>query len=321
MIFSLPKVELHCHLDGVLDPEMARVIQYEHPEFPIDLEIFCKVYPLERGIQPFFNWFNHIAPIDKKIEYYCWIAEQHVQRLKAQNVRYAEWMLPAGKFGLRQGVQQALEHTLALRECVDAQENGQIQVEFNLCVGRNRPPEDFERLVPALLALYQAGLICGVSLAGPEIGYPVRPFESIFARLHEAGLGIEIHAGEWCGPESVWDALEHGYPDRIGHGVSLFRDPKLVDLFLERQIHIEMCPTSNWRTGSIERIEDHPVAQARALGLNFSLNSDDPGAFSCSMASEYALAAEIFGFGEDDFLQIYHNSLAARFQPRSGMVN
>jgi len=166
-----------------------------------------------------------------------------------------------------------------------------------------------------MIALYEAGLIVGVALAGPEQGNPVKPFHNTFARLHEAGLGIEIHAGEWCGPESVWDALEFGYPNRIGHGVSLFQDPWLVDKVRERQIHIEMCPTSNVKTGSVARIKEHPIGQAKALGLSFSVNTDDPGVFESSLESEYELLASVFGFDGGDFERLYANTLGARFQP------
>jgi adenosine deaminase len=128
-------------------------------------------------------------------------------------------------------------------------------------------------------------------------------------------VGIEIHAGEWCGPESVRDALENGFPHRLGHAVSLFDDPRLPDLAGERGIHLELCPTSNVKTGSIARIEDHPVRRALDLGLSFSINTDDPGAFECSVASEYELVSRVFGFTDDDFRRVFDNSLAARFQP------
>ena len=129
-------------------------------------------------------------------------------------------------------------------------------------------------------------------------------------------MGIEIHAGEWCGPESVWDALDYGRPNRIGHGVSIFQDQHLIDVVLERQIHVEMCPTSNVRFGSVcTRMEEHPVARARELGMRFSIGTDDPGASMASMQSEYELLARQFGFGDADFRRIYANSLAARFQP------
>jgi adenosine deaminase len=114
----------------------------------------------------------------------------------------------------------------------------------------------------------------------------------------------------------VWDALEHGFPDRIGHGTSLFRDPVLVRRFQEQGIHLEICPTSSLRTGSVERLEDHPVRLARELGLNFSISTDDPGLFECSMESEHQLLATTFRFQEADFRRLGENALGARFQPR-----
>jgi adenosine deaminase len=203
----------------------------------------------------------------------------------------------------------------AFREWVTEQEDGEIQVEFLAAFGRTRTPVQAEAIADRILMLHEAGLVVGVALAGPERGYPVAPFRTTFARFREAGLGIEIHAGEWCGPESVWDALENGFPDRIGHGVAIFQNPALVRRFQEEQIHIEMCPTSNVKTGSVRCIAEHPVRMARDLGLSFSINTDDPGAFECSMASEYRLMAEVFDFTEADFARIRENALAARFQP------
>ena len=165
------------------------------------------------------------------------------------------------------------------------------------------------------MTLHEAGLIVGVALASENKEYNVKRLHSIFAQFHEAGLGIEIHAGEWLGSESVWDALEYGYPDRIGHGVSLFHDPKLLDLIRERDIHVEMCPTSNLKTGSISRIEEHPIGIAKELGLNMSINTDCPGIFECSMESEYELTEKLFGFGQNDFQKVLTDSLRARFQP------
>jgi len=189
---TLPKVELHCHLDGILDPTMAWEIYRNDPGFPIRLIEFERAYPIT-DYESFFRWWKFIEPIEGELAHFY-----------------------------------------------------------------------------PILALYEAGLVVGVALAGPERGNPVKPFHKTITRFHEAGLGIEIHAGEWCGPESIWDALEHGYPHRIGHGVSLFQDPKLIGLFQERQIHLELCPTSNLKTGSIAQIEEHPIGRARELGLNFS---------------------------------------------------
>ena len=214
----------------------------------------------------------------------------------------------------------AVDGMRAFRTWVDAQAGDDLDIAFLIAFGRDKPVEVLAQVADRCIALYDAGLIIGVALAGPEPGYPVKPFRDIFARYHEAGVSIEIHAGEWCGPESVWDALENGFPDRIGHGVSLFQDPKLIEIFQERQIHIEMCPTSNVKTGSVARIEEHPIALAHDLGLNFSINTDDPGPFENSMTSEYALLAKTFNFDEADFARIYENTIAARFSKEQGGI-
>ena len=318
-ISLLPKIELHCHLDGVLSPGMARDIQ-QTEAFPIGPAELQRAYPVD-SLDSFFNWWNVIALIKGSFTHFYPVLAHHLARLKAQNVTYAEIMLPFSCLG--NDPAQAIAGLQAFRAWADQQQGETLQVEFLVAVGRNRSAQEMEARLECILALYQAGLIVGFALAGPEQGNPVHPFQRTFAQLHEAGLGIEIHAGEWCGPESVWDALQYGYPDRIGHGVSLFQDPRLVALFGERQLHIEMCPTSNVKTQSVARLEDHPVVKARELGLNFSLNTDDPGTFLCSLEGEYELLATAFGFDARDFARIYQNSWRARFasrrQPRASI--
>jgi adenosine deaminase len=112
----------------------------------------------------------------------------------------------------------------------------------------------------------------------------------------------------------VWEALEHASPDRIGHGLAVFRDERLAELCRERQIHIEMCPTSNLRTGAIARLEEHPLRRAFDAGFNVSLGSDDPGAFECTLESEYALAADVFGFSLAELERLTANALRSRFR-------
>ena len=309
---ALPKAELHCHLDGVLDRAMAWDIYRSDPTFPIDPREFERAYPIE-GLASFWNWFSFVKPVYSELAYLYAILDRHIARLKAQRVLYSEVMIAAS--ALPQDKAEAIDKLRALRDRINQIESGDIQIEFMVGLGRNRSPEVMAERAERIIALYEAGLIVGIGLAGPEQGNPVKPFHKTMARFHEAGLGIEVHAGEWCGPGSVWDALEYGYPDRIGHGVSLFQDARLLEHIRERNLHIEMCPTSNLKTGSISRIEEHPVGTARELGLNFGVNTDDPGIFGCSMGSEYELLARVFGFDDDDFEQLYARTLEARFQP------
>lgn len=292
---------------------MIRAIRQKNPSYPINPEEFEKAYPVH-DYKTFFDWYQYIDPIEGELDYFYPILARHIDHLKKQSVLYTEIMIPAGEIPADN--LKAIEKVTALRNFVEQQENGKIQVEFLVVFVRSKPPDRIAAIAERVLALFEAGLIVGVSFAGPEQGYPVKPYRKIFQNFSQAGMGIQIHAGEWCGPESVWDALEYGYPNRIGHGVSIFQDPQLLKHIRDNKIHIEMCPTSNLKTGSIKHIEDHPVRLAKELGLNYSINTDDPGPFECCLTSEYQLLTRVFGFDEEDFRQIFKNSLAARFQPQ-----
>ncbi len=311
-VFSLPKAEIHCHLEGIVDGTIARLIRADNPDFPVDPDALDQ-HPPFNTMAGFFDWFEHQRALMGNLAAFHPILAAHVERLKQQNVRYTEIMIGVGR--MPSEPEPACAAVAALRTWIDQCENNAIQVEFIAAIGRNRTPEAFAQIVEKVLALHEAGLIVGAALAGPEPGYPVKPLHATFVRYHDAGLKIEIHAGEWVGPESVRDALDYGFPNRIGHGVALFQDHALLDEVIARQIHVEMCPTSNVKTGSVATIAQHPIRQALDLGLNFSINTDDPGAFGCSMNGEYELLAEELDFTRADFERVYANTLAARFQP------
>lgn len=193
-------------------------------------------------------------------------------------------------------------------------EQGRIQIEFLMVIPRTLASDMLVRDIHNYLTLGRAGLIVGVALVGVETGESIRRFAGAFERWRDAGLGIEIHAGEHARPESVRDALDFGRPDRLGHAVAAFQDADLIARLQLEKLHLEFCLTSNLRTAAVTLLERHPARKARRLGLSFSLNTDDPGAFNCSMQDEYRLAADTFGFEVADFQAIFRDSLAARFQ-------
>lgn len=308
----IPKVELHCHVDGIVDPAMLREIEGRGISLPVTAQALQAAYPV-RNFDEFINWFRVADPIEGDPEHFKPVLAAHVERLIAQNVTYTEIMLGTSELPRDDG--KLIEEFGKFREYVTGLEGGKIQVEFLVAVARNRPPEALEKLADRVIRLRAANLVFGIALAGwPEV--PIKPLSKTLARLHEAGVGIEIHAGEWAGPESVWDALENGFPNRIGHGVAIFQDPRLVERFQRDRLHIEMCPTSNVKTRSVDPLEAHPVRRARELGLSFSVSTDDPGPFECSLESEYELLAGQFGFQEHDFEVMTENALNARFQPQ-----
>ena len=132
-------------------------------------------------------------------------------------------------------------------------------------------------------------------------------------------LRLTAHAGETMGPESIWAALNIG-AERIGHGLSAQLDPDLMEVLAERQVPLEICVTSNLRTGCCPTLEEHPVRRYFDAGLMITLNSDDPAMFLSDLQDEYRLAHEAFGFTEEHLRELAANSIEASFLPAARKV-
>ncbi len=310
-VASLPKVELHCHYDGIVDAAMLRALGPRAAAFPVSAEALDAAQPVA-GFDDFLAWFNVADPGSADLAVFASIVGAHVDRLRAQNVRYAEVFIsmPRGEDDPDDTPEAALR---AFVESVRRHERGEIQVEFLAQVARSATPDRMAAKVERAIELHAAGLIAGLVIAGPEDGHPIRPHYRAMRLAHDSGLPVEIHAGEWCGPESVWDALEYGFPTRVGHGLAILEDDALVRLFRSQQTHVEMCPTSNVKTGAVDGIASHPIRRAFDMGLNVGVNTDDPGAFACSMNSECQLLVDEFAFTADELDALRRNALAARF--------
>ena len=308
-IAQFSKVELHCHYDGIVDAAMLRALGADAESFPVSAEELDAVQPVA-GYDDFMRWFAVADPGSLGLDAFLPILRAHVDRLRAQNVCYAEIYT-----SMPRGDDDPVAPMRAVVDGVREREHGQTQVEFLAQISRSGSPEQVAAKVERGITLHEAGLIAGIAIAGPEEGWPMKPHRQAMRLAYDHAMPIEIHAGEWCGPESVWDALEYGFPARIGHGVSALQDEALVRLLRAQQTHIEMCPTSNVKTGAVDRIANHPIRRAFDLGLNVGVNTDDPGAFACSMNSEYQLLVDELAFTADELDVLRRNALAARFTP------
>jgi adenosine deaminase len=173
------------------------------------------------------------------------------------------------------------------------------------------------------VALKYVGLgVVSLNCAGSE-KEPIAPYADIFRRAVAGGLHSTPHAGEWSGPENVWETLEHLRPERIGHGVRSIDDPRLVERLAELAIPLEVCPSSNVATGVYASIEDHPFRRLRDAGVVMTLNSDDPAMFGSWVSDEYRVARDAFGFDDQALADIARAGVHASFADddvKDGMV-
>lgn len=297
---DLEKAELHLHLEGAIEPETL-----------CELEAGLSVEEVRRRYRytdflGFIEAFKWVAGHLRRPEDYALAARRLIGRLAAQNVRYAEITVGAGVI-LWRG-QEFAPIWDALR---DAVAEAPVRVRWVLDATRQFGPEPGMQV--ARLAAERVGEgVVAYGIGGIEGQGPVEWFADVFAYARGAGLRLTVHAGETCGPESVWGALRLG-AERIGHGIRAADDPALVEWLREHDVPLEVCISSNVATAAVPRLEDHPVRRLYDAGVPIVLGSDDPAMFHTSIAQEYELAARQFGFTEEELRGIAENGFRYAF--------
>lgn len=305
---TVAKAELHCHADGIVDAAMLRGFAAQGLDvgsIAAALEALGPVRSAEQwgaAYEPLAAQF--LTPLAQRLRL---VALAQRERWREQNVHYAE-LFVSGLLGAIDDLGALREWFRTLAEELRAP-GGIPTVSLVVCLSRNKLAGHADRIVE----LARAGVITGVALAGDELACPIRELQGPLRRIREQGVGIEIHVGEVGDPDWVRDALDFGQPDRIGHGVRAFEDPALVERLARLGSHLEFCPTSNLRLGVIRAIEQLPVRQALAAGIPFSINTDDPGVFQCSMTSELELVRQAFELSDAEQRLIFEQANAAAF--------
>ena len=186
-----------------------------------------------------------------------------------------------------------------------------MRVELCPDIVRDVGLEEAERTLEVALAYAGRGVVA-LNAAGSERA-PVAPFGPFFRRAKEAGLGSVPHAGEWAGPENIWETLEHYAPDRIGHGVSAARDPRLMERLAADRIPLEISPVSNVATGVFASLDVHPLPALRNAGVIVTLNSDDPSMFGAWLTDVFSAARAAWNFDDGDLAGLALAGVQASF--------
>lgn len=310
-IATLPKAELHVHLEGSVDADtLWELASRQGSELARQgRECADALFRTER-FQDFLQAFKTVCLHLRTPEDFEQITYRALRRMAEQSVRYAELILSAGVLAWR-GQEIAPLFLGAARGARNAERDFGIQTRWIFDAVRQMPVEQAWQVAHAAAGLMQEGVI-GIGIGGDEATGPDR-FAEVFQFARRKGLRRVAHAGEAAGPESIWGALRSLGAERIGHGLSAMHDEALVRHLAEQAVPVEICLTSNLRTGGIARLADHPLRRYFEAAVPVSLHTDDPTLFGTDLLREYRLASEVFGFTRAELRQLARNSFEAAF--------
>jgi aminodeoxyfutalosine deaminase len=297
---TLPKAELHLHLEGSIEPETLHEL-----DPATSVEEFRTLYQYA-DFDAFLKAFGAVGKRLRTPEDYGLITRRLLERLESQNIRHAEIIIAAGVV-----LWKGQEFTPIYDAIRDAARGSAVQTRWILDAVRHFGADHVQKVAVLAAERVNDGVIA-FGIGGSEERGPAAWFRETFAFAKSAGLRLTAHAGESMGPESIRAALDLG-AERIGHGIAAAQDPDLMRELRERDIPLEICITSNLVTGVVKRIEEHPVRRLFDAGVPITLNTDDPAMFGCTLASEYALAARAFGFSVPELRGIAENGFRYAF--------
>ena len=307
---SFPKAELHLHLEGSIDPPTLLELRASHGQ-PSTLEAVEAIYQYN-DFTGFLMAFKTITEDLQTADDYELITYRLMEKLKAENVLHAEIYVSVGVNLWRKQDFDAIFEGLERGRERGTREFG-ISLLWMFDAVRQFGP-DAARPVVDLAIRYRDRNVVAFGIGGDERKAEPELFRDIYAYARDHGLRVTAHAGETAGPGSIWGALNLR-AERIGHGLTAIQDPELVEELAHRQIPVEICLTSNLRTGCCRTLADHPVRQYFDQGLMTTLNTDDPAMFATSLSREYQLAQESFGFTDEHLRELARNSFEASFLP------
>ena len=313
-VAALPKVELHVHLVGSASVETVLALARRHPGrgVPTTEEGLRDFYAF-RDFPHFLNVYGAVSALVRTPEDIAELVRGIGRDLAAQRVRYVELMVQSSAF---QGIgipDAAISEALSIG-ARDVLARYGVRFGYIIEFAGNDAERDAWPTLRFALDNPPDGLV-GFGMGGSEAGRA--PFtdviRDVFEAAHFAGLRCVPHAGETTGAETVWEAIRFLRAERIGHGIRSLDDPALVSYLAERQLPVDVSPTSNVCTRCVPSIGAHPLRQMADAGMFVTLNSDDPPMFGTTLSNEYLVAARDLGFSPAELAGLAANGVRASF--------
>lgn len=317
-IATLPKIDLHRHLEGSLRLdtliEVARDFKLDLPTEPDVLKAYVQITDEGGDSHTFLSKFGVLRRFYQSPEVIKRFAYEAVEDAARDNVRYLE--LRFTPMALARLQNYAFEEVTdwVIESVAKAQRDYPIQVRLIISINRHEDVSIGQRALRIALDNRSRGVV-GFDLAGDETNYPASPFTKLFQQASEAGLHITVHAGEWNVPENIRYAISEMCATRIGHGVRVMEDHEVLAAALKHKAAFEVCVTSNVQSGVCQRFVDHPVKAMFDTGLHVTLNTDDPSVSDITLTDEINVVAASLGFSLADVKRLTLRAADASFLP------
>jgi aminodeoxyfutalosine deaminase len=311
-VAALPKAELHLHLIGCATPETVLALAREHPHLgvPSDPEELRRYYEFT-DFAHFLEVYAQVCDLVRSAEDVLILLDDVGAQLAADGVRYAEIQVgPLRHRAAGIGYAELAEALSAGRDLV-ADHHG-VELGWIIAADTAHGLESAEAALEFATRHRPRGTV-GLGLGGPEVGAPRSAFARVFTEARDAGLRAAPHAGETVGPAEVWSALRDLHADRIGHGIAAAADPALCAHLAETGIALEVCPTSNLRTGAVASLAEHPIRTLLDAGVPVTLATDDPAMFGADLNREYELCHTLWGLAPGELADLARASARAAF--------
>lgn len=309
LLYHLPKVELHRHLEGsipiplVLQWSQKYNLLYENKREDLQVK---KPMPLNLVLNRLL-YQNRCFQNTHSIET---LTYEVLKEISKDNIKLIELRFSPGFMSqpAHLSFNSIMEATLTAKE--RAEKDFGIEIGFLLISSRDFGIDVCEETID--LAIRWKKEIIGIDLAGAEEDFPPELFEKPFQRAHQAGLAITAHSGEVSDPKHILTSIKKLKAKRIGHGVQAITSLDVISELKKHHIPLELCPTSNVMTQAVPSIREHPIKKLMKAGVPVTINSDDPTLFDTTLSNEYKTCVENLDFSIQEIkktiLTAFHHS-------------
>jgi len=307
----MPKVELHMHIEGSMMPEMLlQLAEKNQVEVPFkNLDEVHQAYQFA-DLQAFVELYIQGTEVIQSAEDFYLLTMQYLSRCHEENILHAEVFCDTRTYvdrglapemvldGIEAGFKEASEKWGI---------SGGMIPSFIRHLGPEKAHEDWQFLKR------HTNRFLGVGLAAVELGFPASMFKTVFNEVRESGMPVVAHAGEEGPAEYIWSAINDIRVDRIDHGIRCLEDPALVAYLKEHAIPLTVCPCSNVSLHVFDDMADHVLPELLRLGLNVTINSDDPAHFGAYLSDNMWAVQQHCGITDEQLVAMTHNAINASF--------